>query len=94
MENGQLLQNQTNDIKSLIYTIREKQVMLDSDIANLYEVETKRINESVKKNTRRFPEEFCFILNEEEYIFLRPQFATTSETSEYKYRNKKYLPFT
>ena len=63
-------------IKDLIYTIRGKQVMLDSDIAKLYEVETKRINEAVKRNTERFPNEFCFQLNEIEYLSLRSQSAT------------------
>lgn len=54
------------DIKDLIYTIRGKQVMLDSDIARLYEYETKRVNEKVKRNIKRFPEDFCFQLTEEE----------------------------
>ena len=45
-------------IKNLIYEIREKQVMLDSDLARLYGVETKRINEAVKNNLEKFPERF------------------------------------
>ncbi len=65
-----------DDIKNLIYTIRGKQVMLDNDIADLYEVETKRINEAVKRNIERFPKEFCFQLSELEYNSLRTQFAT------------------
>ena len=51
-----------NDIKNLIYMIRGKQVMLDSDVARLYEVETKKLNQSVKRNIERFPEKFCFQL--------------------------------
>ncbi len=47
-------------IENLIYNIRDKQVMLDSDVAKLYGYETKRINELVKRNIERFPEEFCF----------------------------------
>ena len=50
------------DIKSLIYTIRGKQVMLDSDVAMLYHYETRKINQTVKRNIERFPENFCFQL--------------------------------
>ena len=48
------------DIKNLIYTIRNKQVMLDSDVAMLYHYETKKVNQAVKRNIDRFPERFCF----------------------------------
>ena len=48
------------EIKNLIYTIRGKQVMLDSDVAMLYQTETKKINQAVKRNIERFPEKFCF----------------------------------
>ena len=48
------------DIKNLIYTIKGKQVMLDSDVARLYHYETRRINETVKRNIERFPIEFFF----------------------------------
>ena len=68
----------TDSIKNLIHIIRGKQVILDSDIAVLYEVETKRVNESVKRNMKRFPEEFCFQLSEKEADNLRSQFATSS----------------
>ncbi len=54
------------EIKHLIYTIRGKQVMLDSDVAMLYHYETKKINQTVKRNINRFPERFCFKLTEEE----------------------------
>ena len=53
------------DIKNLIYTIREKQVMLDSDVAMLYNYETKKVNQAVKRNIDRFPKRFCFQLTEE-----------------------------
>lgn len=53
-------------IQSLIYVIRGKQVMLDSDLAMLYQVETKRLNESVKRNIARFPDRYCFRLTKEE----------------------------
>ena len=64
-------------IEDMIYEIRGKQVMLDSDLARLYETETKRINEAIKRNIERFPERFCFKITEEEYNFLKPQFATS-----------------
>lgn len=54
------------EIKEKIYSIRGFQVMLDRDLAELYGVETKRLNEAVKRNKERFPEEFCFMLNENE----------------------------
>ena len=66
-----------NDIKveDLIYEIRGKQVMLASDVAKLYQVETFRVNEVVKRNLNRFPEEFCFQLTQKEWDNLRSQFA-------------------
>ena len=64
-------------IEDMIYEIRGKQLMLDSDLARLYETETKRINEAVKRNIERFPERFCFRITEEEYNFLKSQFATS-----------------
>ena len=54
-------------IQNLIYVIRGKQVMIDSDLAALYQVETRRLNEAVKRNSSRFPERFCFQLTKEEY---------------------------
>ena len=59
------------DIKSMIYVVRNQQVMLDSDLAMLYQVETKRLNEAVKRNILRFPEEFRFQLTENEVKSLR-----------------------
>ena len=64
-------------IEDLIYEIRGKQVMLDSDLARLYQVETKRINEAVKRNNEKFPERFCFRITEIEYHSLKPQIATS-----------------
>ena len=69
------------DIKKLIYTIRGKQVMLDSDVAMLYHYETKKINQAVKRNIDRFPERFCFQLTEEEYLNLRSQFVTLNNNN-------------
>ena len=77
------------DIQSKIYTIRNQQVMLDSDLALMYQVETKRLNERVKRNLARFPESFCFQLSKDEYDNLRSQFATSSE----EYGGRRYLPY-
>ena len=68
---------ETEKIKNLIYTIRGKQVMLDSDVAMLYHYPTKRINEAVRRNIERFPENFCFKLTEIEAENLRSQIATS-----------------
>ena len=68
-------------IEDMIYEVRGKQVMLDSDLALLYQVETKRINEAVKRNLEKFPERFCFKLKKNEYLNilnLRSHFATSS----------------
>ncbi len=66
------------EIKKLIYTIRGKQVMLDSDVAMLYHYETKNVNKAVKRNIDRFPEDFCFQLTDVEFQNLRFQFGTSN----------------
>jgi len=68
----------TEDIQNRIYTIRGIQVMLDNDIAEFYGVETKRLNEQVKRNIGRFPEAFMFQLSETDFNDLKSQFATSS----------------
>ena len=65
-------------IQSKIYEIRGQQVMIDKDLAGLYQVEVKRLNESVKRNLKRFPEDFMFQLTAEEWQNLKSQFATSS----------------
>ena len=65
------------EIQNLIYVIRGKQVMIDSDLAMLYQVETKRLNEAVKRNMSRFPQRFCFQLTKEECDYLKSQIATS-----------------
>ena len=62
-----------------IYSIRKNKVMLDSDLAELYGIPTKRINEQVKRNIERFPDDFMFQLTQEEYFHLRSQIATSNE---------------
>lgn len=80
------------DIKQMIYTIRGKKVMLDSDVENLYNYTTKNINKAVKRNIERFPEEFCFQLTEDEITNLRFQNGTSSLEKE-NYGGRRYLPY-
>ena len=68
----------TNLIQKKIYMIRGVRVMLDEDLAILYDVETKRLNEQVKRNIERFPEKFIFRLSKEEYENLMSQIAISS----------------
>ena len=77
-----------DDIKRRIFTIRGKQVMLDSDLAELYNIQTKAFNQSVNRNIERFPEHFRFRLTKEEYAFLRSQFVTSNGRG-----GRRYMPF-
>lgn len=79
----------TMEIRNLIYSINGKQVMLDSNLASLYQVETKNLNKAVKRNIERFPASFCFQLNEEEAEILRFQIGTSSLS----YGGRRYLPY-
>ena len=65
-------------ITSKIYLIRDKKVMLDEDLAELYDVETRRLNEQVKRNIDRFPEDFMFRLTKEEFDILIFQTGTSN----------------
>ena len=77
-------------IEECIYNIRGQQVMLDSDIASLFEVDTKRLNEQMKRNKNRFPNDFCFQLNDDEVAcFLRSHFATSNKVSS----KRRYNPY-
>lgn len=78
-------------IKSKIHEIRGQKVMLDYDLALLYETETKRLKEAVRRNTERFPEDFMFELTEVEYNSLRTQIASLK--TEGRGKHTKYLPF-
>lgn len=79
-------------IESMIYEVRGKQVMLASDVAKLYRVETKRLNETIKRNIERFPEEFCFqlTLDESDNLFSRSQIATSRSD---KHGGNRYRPY-
>lgn len=79
-----------NEIKNKIYTIRDKQVMLDSDLAVLYGVEIRALNQAVKRNNDRFPEDFMFQLTAEENEFLRSQIVTLKNG---RGQHSKYLPY-
>jgi phage regulator Rha-like protein len=74
-------------IQNLIYEIRGHKVMLDRDLAELYEVNTKRLNEAVKRNEKRFPPDFMFQLTTKEWEILRSQIATSS------WGGTRYLPY-
>lgn len=78
---NKIIEKELIDIEKLIYEIRGKQVMLDSDIARLYQVDTKRINESVSRNKEKFPERFSFVLEKEELNNLWSQFSTANISS-------------
>ena len=78
------------NIENRIYSVRGLQVMLDSDLAELYNAEPRVLNQAVKRNSERFPENFCFQLTDAEWQSLRSQFVTL-ETGKGKHR--KYLPF-
>lgn len=76
-------------VEALIRIIRDRKVMLDSDLAVLYEVSTKRLNEAVKRNLNRFPASFMFRLTAEEATVLRSQIATSNEGR----GGRRYLPY-
>jgi len=80
----------TIPIHHKIHTLRGKQIMLDSDLAALYEVETKVFNQAVKRNSERFPEDFMFQLTDKEYENLRSQFVTSSSE---EHGGRRYIPY-
>ena len=81
--------NEILKIQDFIYEVRGCKVMLDSDLAKLYGVETKRLNEAVKRNISRFPNHYMFQLTEDEYCSLRSQFATSKNGK----GGRRYMPF-
>lgn len=88
--NNEIINVETSDINicRMIYTIRGQQVMLDSDLAMLYQVDTKVFNQAVKRNIERFPERFRFQLTKEEYVSLRSQFVTSKGKG-----GRRYVPY-
>jgi len=79
-----------NKIENMIYEIRGKQVMLDSDVARLFGYETKELNRNVKNNQQRFPQNYCFQLTREEYENLRCKNVTSNSNN---YGGRRYLPY-
>ena len=79
--------SQLTQIQNMIYEIRGCQVMLDADLAKIYQVETKVMNQAVKRNIARFPPEFMFQLTQTEYDNLKSQFVTSS------WGGRRKLPF-
>lgn len=84
-------------VESAIHLIRGQRVMLDSDLASIYSVTTKRLNEQLKRNRLRFPEDFAFQLTAEEFTNLKSQFATSSLRSQFvtssSHGGKRKLPW-
>lgn len=80
------------EIQNMIYSVRGKQVMLDSDLAQLYHVETKVFNQAVKRNINRFPEHFRFQLTESEFKNLRSQIVTSRENNS-MHGGRRYMPY-
>src|ERR1700730_4538682 len=79
-------------IQNKIYTVSGQKVMLDFDLAELYEVETKVLNQAVKRNISKFPKDFMFRLSKNEWKILRSQFVTL-ELEEGRGKFSKYLPY-
>jgi ORF6N domain len=82
----------TKDVSRSILVLRGRRIILDADLATLYGVPTKRLNEQVRRNAARFPEDFTFQLTAEEATALRSQFAT-SKTTPVGRGGRRYLPF-
>ena len=89
-ENTLIPIDETN-IPDMIYTIRGRQVMIDSDLVGLYQVTTGNLNKAMKRNTARFPEQFCFQLTELEYQNLRFQNGTSSTNN--AHGGRRYMPY-
>ena len=91
----EIMEKENIVIEDMIYNIRGVQVMLDKDVAKLYQVETRKINQVIKRNIDRFPKEFCFKLTKEETeeLSLRSQIATLNKNNNSRGNNIKYLPY-
>ncbi len=89
---NEIVERENIVIEDMIYEIRGVQVMLSSDVAKLYQVETRRINEVIKRNIKRFPDTFCFQLTNDE-MSLRSQFAILNKNKNMRGQHFKYLPY-
>ena len=92
---NEIIEKENIIIEEMIYEVRGVQVMLSSDVAKIYQVETKRINEVIKRNINRFPDSFCFQLTNQEIegLSLRSQIATLNKSQNLRGYNIKYLPY-
>jgi len=92
---NRIIEKENIMIEDMIYEIRGVQVMLSSDVAKLYQVETKVLNQTIKRNINRFPDRFCFQLNDKELDELssRSQFVTLNKNNNLRGYNIKYLPY-
>ncbi len=88
-ENKKQTPKTLDEVRTLIHTIRGQRVMLDTDLAALYGVETKALNQAVRRNIERFPDDFMFELTRDEYQSLRSQIVTLDTG---RGRHSKYLP--
>jgi len=88
---NEVIEKENVKIENMIYEIRGKQVMFDSDVAMLFGYQTKDLNRAVRNNINRFPERYCFQLTEEEYKNLRCNFFTSSSSN--NYGGRRYLPY-
>lgn len=84
--NKEIVVHNTSEIQQKIFTIRSEQIMLDSDLALLYSVETKVLNQAVKRNNDRFPKEFMFQLTEEEWDSLMFQNGTLKSSNSLRFQ--------
>ena len=92
---NEIIEKDTIVVEDMIYEVRGVQVMLSSDVARLYHVETKAINQTIKRNINRFPKTFCFQLTNEEVVelCLRSQFVTLNKNNNLRGQHYKYLPY-
>ena len=92
---NEIIEKENIIVEDMIYEIRGVQVMLSSDVAKLYQVDTKVLNQTIKRNINRFPDEFCFQLTNEEIdeLSLRSQFVTLNKSSNLRGQHFKYLPY-
>lgn len=89
---AEIIESVQPDIKNLIYVVRNQQVMIDSDLALLYQVETGNLNKAMKRNQKRFPEDFCFQLTKQEYENLKFQSGSSSLKGN-GYGGRRYMPY-
>ena len=92
---NEIIEKEKIVIEDMLYEIRGVQVMLSSDVAKLYQVETKVLNQTIKRNENRFPNVFCFQLTNKEIdkLSLRSQFVTLNKNNNLRGQHYKYLPY-